>query len=105
MKTVKISHDKKEWKGKSFHRVSDEFRMELVSMRRLSKLTLMLSSIAVCLFLTGCFAQTNGDAPESAGVVESPPVTGFSTIGRGDEDFAQRQRMTIYLDPWIFGNT
>ena len=65
----------------------------------------MLSSIAVCLCLTGCFAQTNGDAPESAGVVESPSVTGFSTIGRGDEDFAQRQRMTIYLDPWIFGNT
>lgn len=73
-------------------------------MRRPSKLTLMLSSITVCLFLTGCFSQTNEDTRTSTQSVETP-ATVFSTTGRGDQDLAQRQRMTIYLDPWILGNT
>lgn len=73
-------------------------------MRRLSKLTLMLSSVAMCLFLTGCFSQTNQDTKTSTPSVETP-ATGFSATGRGDQDLAQRQRMTIYLDPWILGNT
>ena len=100
MKTAKIEDG-------TFDQPGYESKPAPAQMTRLSKLTVMLSGITVCLFLTGCFSYTtNSDERTPAAAVQTPSVTtGFNTTGRTDEDFAQRQRTVIYLDPWILGNT
>jgi hypothetical protein len=72
----------------------------------LSKLTvmLMLSIMTVCLLLTGCFSYTKEEARASTPAVVGPSATSPTTTIGTEDGLAQRQRMTIYLDPWILGS-
>jgi hypothetical protein len=81
-----------------------ELKPELVEMTISSKLAVLLSSIATCLLLTGCFSNTMEDIRTSTPTVESSSVVGLTPTAKSDEDLVQRQCMTIYLDPWILGS-
>jgi hypothetical protein len=97
-------------------------------MENSSRLKLVLSGIAVSLLLTGCFSYTqtnkrssmedaqasvmeNSDNAEDADVahnepgVENPRATSSLSALGTDGGLPQRQRMLIYLDPWILGNS
>ncbi len=73
-------------------------------MKPLSKLTLMLSSMSVCMLLIGCFAPTKDEALTSTAAVKVPSATSSTTTIETEDGLAQRERMTIYLDPWILGS-
>ena len=73
-------------------------------MKPINKLTVVLSSIAVTMFLTGCFSYNRQDTRTSAPAVEAPSVTGPTASIEGEDGYPQRQRMTTYLEPWIMGS-
>jgi VCBS repeat-containing protein len=73
-------------------------------MKPLNKLTVMLLSITVSMFITGCFSYSQEDTRTSTPGLEASSATSPTTIIESEDGLPQRQRMMIYLDPWILGS-
>lgn len=71
-----------------------------------NRIILMLSGIAVTTLLTGCFSSQNENMRTPTRGIEAPSVSVPSQTAaiENEDGLPQRQRMLIYLDPWILGS-
>jgi hypothetical protein len=81
-----------------------ELQLEQAPMKPISSFTVILSSIIFSMFLTGCFSYTKEDTRTPTRGVEVPSANDQTAAIENEDGHPQRQRMLIYLDPWILGS-